>query len=140
MLLAVMCACVSVHAHSVVSDSLRPHGLQPARLLCPWDFSGRNIGASCRFPLQGIFSTQGSNPHLLCLLHWQANSFFFFFLISLLKDNCFTEFFCFLSDFDMNQPQVNSLPLYYLGSPQGRETTFQIVQRYYCISQSFVEQ
>ena len=28
------CVCVS---HSVMSDSLRPHGLQPARLLCPWD-------------------------------------------------------------------------------------------------------
>ena len=25
--------------HSVVSNSLRPHGLQPARLLCPWGFS-----------------------------------------------------------------------------------------------------
>ena len=26
---------------SVVSDSKRPHGLQPTRLLCPWDFPGR---------------------------------------------------------------------------------------------------
>ena len=26
------------------------------------------------FPLQGIFPTQGSNPRLLCLLHWQADS------------------------------------------------------------------
>ena len=24
-------------SHSVVSDSLQPHGLQPTRLLCPWD-------------------------------------------------------------------------------------------------------
>ena len=24
--------------HWVVLDSLRPHGLQPTRLLCPWDF------------------------------------------------------------------------------------------------------
>ena len=31
--------CVYVLSHSVVSDSLRPHGLQPARLLCPWGFS-----------------------------------------------------------------------------------------------------
>ena len=29
---------------SVVSDSYRPHGLQPTRLLLPWDFSGRCIG------------------------------------------------------------------------------------------------
>ena len=31
-------------SHSVVSDSVRPHGLQPARLLCPWDFPGKNAG------------------------------------------------------------------------------------------------
>ena len=29
--------------HSVVSDSLQPHGLYPARLLCPWDSPGKNI-------------------------------------------------------------------------------------------------
>ena len=29
----------------------------------------------CQFTLQGIFPTQGLNPHLLCLLHWQAGSF-----------------------------------------------------------------
>ena len=29
---------------------------------------------SCHALLQGIFPTQGSNPHLLCLLHWQAGS------------------------------------------------------------------
>ena len=29
---------------SVVSDSLRPHGLQPARLLGPWDFPGSTTG------------------------------------------------------------------------------------------------
>ena len=28
----------------------------------------------CYFLLQGIFPTQGSNLHLLCLLHWQADS------------------------------------------------------------------
>ena len=27
-----------------MSDSLQPHGLQPARLLCPWDSSGKNTG------------------------------------------------------------------------------------------------
>ena len=41
------------------------------RLLCPWDFPGRNAGMSCHFPLQGIFLTQGLNPHLL---HWQVDS------------------------------------------------------------------
>ena len=39
--------------------TLQPHGLYSARLLCPWDFPGRNPGVGCHFPL---FSTQGSNP------------------------------------------------------------------------------
>ena len=44
---------------------LWPHGLSPASLLCPWDSSGKNTGVVCRFLLQGIFLTQGSNPGLL---------------------------------------------------------------------------
>ena len=48
----------------VVSDSLRPHGLYPTRLLCPWDFPGNSTGVDCHFLLQGIFPTQGSNPGL----------------------------------------------------------------------------
>ena len=53
-------------SHSVVSDSSRPHGLQPTRLFPPWDSPGKNTGMGCHFLLQGIFSTQGSNlglPH-----------------------------------------------------------------------------
>ena len=56
---------------SVGSDSLQPHGLQPTRFLCPCNFSGKNTGVGCHFLLQGIFPTQGSNPHLL---HWQVGS------------------------------------------------------------------
>ena len=46
------------------------------RLLCPENFSGKNTGVGCLqyFLLQGIFPTQGLNPHLLYLLHWQVNS------------------------------------------------------------------
>jgi len=43
---------------------LWPHGLQPARLLCPWDFPGKNIGVGCHSLLQGIFLTQGLNQGL----------------------------------------------------------------------------
>ena len=57
-----------------MSDSLWPHGLYPARVLCPWDSPGKNTGVSCHSLLQEIFPTQGSNPRLLCLLHWQAGS------------------------------------------------------------------
>ena len=33
--------------HSVVSDYLRSHGLQPTRVLCPWDFPGKSTGVGC---------------------------------------------------------------------------------------------
>ena len=59
---------------SVVSDFSWPHGLMPSRLLCPWDSPGKNTGVSCHALLQGIFLTQGFNPHLLHLLHWQVGS------------------------------------------------------------------
>ena len=49
---------------SVVSDSLWHYGLQPPRLLQPWDFPGLNTGVSCHFLLQGIFPTQGSTSHI----------------------------------------------------------------------------
>ena len=61
-------------SHSVVSDSLRLYGLYPTRLPCPWDSPGKNTGVGCHALLQGIFLTQGLNPHVLCLLHWQAGS------------------------------------------------------------------
>ena len=58
-----------------MSNSVTPwtvaHGLEPTRLLCPWDFPGKNAGVGCHFLLQGIVSAQGSNP---CLLHWQVGS------------------------------------------------------------------
>ena len=34
-----VCVCMCVCECSVVSDSLQPHGLYPARLMCPWGFS-----------------------------------------------------------------------------------------------------
>ena len=46
------------------SSSLRPWGLQPTRLLCPWDSPGKHTGVGCHALLQGIFPTQGSNPGL----------------------------------------------------------------------------
>ena len=38
------------------------------------DSPGKNTGLGYRAFLQGIFPTQGSNLHLLCLLHWQVGS------------------------------------------------------------------
>ena len=39
-------------SRSVVSDSLQPHGLQPTRLLRPWDSPGKNTGVGCHCLLQ----------------------------------------------------------------------------------------
>ena len=57
-------------SHSVVSDSLQTHGLQPARLLCPWDFPGKNSGVSCHFLLQVCMFTK---TYLLSKLCTQLN-------------------------------------------------------------------
>ena len=40
------------------------HGISP----------GKNTGVGCHFQLQGVFLTQGLNPRLLHLLHWQVDS------------------------------------------------------------------
>ena len=47
-------------SHSVMSDSLRPHGLYS-----PWNCPGQNTGMGRLSLLQGIFPSQGSNPGLL---------------------------------------------------------------------------
>ena len=52
-------------SHSVTSDSLQPHRLYPARLLCPRDSPGKNTGVDSHFLLQGVFLTQGPNLGLL---------------------------------------------------------------------------
>ena len=52
-------------SRSVVSDSLWPHELQPARLLSPWNSPGKNTRVGCQSLLQGIFLTQESNSGLL---------------------------------------------------------------------------
>ena len=41
-------------SHSVMSYSSRPHGLQPARLLHPWDFPGKSTGVGCHCLLRRI--------------------------------------------------------------------------------------
>ena len=81
---SIACAC------SVVSDSLRPHELQPIRLLGPWNFPGKNTGVDFHFPLQGDLPNPGiktTSPALeadsLLLSHVEAlkqlfESFFFF--------------------------------------------------------------
>ena len=52
----------------IISNFLRPYGLQLARRLSPWDSPGMNTGVDCHALFQGL------NLCLLCLLHWQAGS------------------------------------------------------------------
>ena len=80
-LLGKLCFVQSYLTHCVPAEFL-----QLCRTLCdPMDFSlpgssvhgdspGKNTGVGCHALLQRIFLTQGSNLHLLCLLHWQASS------------------------------------------------------------------
>ena len=63
-------AVLSRFSHGWLSDPM--DYIQPTRLLCPWDSPGNNTGVSCHTLFQGIFRTQGWNPRLLHLLHWQA--------------------------------------------------------------------
>ena len=54
---------------SIMSDFLLPHGLQPARLLCPWGFSRQEywIGLPC--PPPGDLPTGSSLRDRTCISH-----------------------------------------------------------------------
>ena len=54
-----------VRGRLVVSDSLWPHGLQPTRLLCPWNFPGKSFEVGCHSLPQKISPAQGLNPGIL---------------------------------------------------------------------------
>ena len=75
---SVLCVCISIAAlqigssvpsfqiphccYLVVSKSVRPHGLQPAGFLCPWDSLGKSTGVGCHALLQGIVPDPGIGP------------------------------------------------------------------------------
>ena len=63
-------AAVSLLACSVMSDSLWPHGLYPARLFYPWDFLSKNTGVGCHVLLhEGILHCRRI---LICWAIWEA--------------------------------------------------------------------
>ena len=47
---------------TVISDSVRPHGQQPTRFLCPWDSPGNNTGVGCHLLLHYIVTRMAKNP------------------------------------------------------------------------------
>ena len=86
-------------------DSLQSCGLYPAKPLCPWDFTGENIGVDCHVLLKGIFLIQELNSQSSPVL---ADGFFtaepqgkacfnFTFSFNLLKYSFiyFSEFYSF---------------------------------------------
>ena len=49
-------------SHAFVPDSLQPHGLQPARLLCPWNSLGQEYWSRLPFPPPGDVPNPGIKP------------------------------------------------------------------------------
>ena len=60
---------LSLPTQSFMSDSLQHHVLQPARVLCPWDFPRQEYCTGLPFPTPADLSDSGSNLCLLQLLH-----------------------------------------------------------------------
>ena len=60
-----LCVYVRVHVHvcALIRDQL--FATPQPRLLCPWNFPGKNTGVGCHLFLQEIFQTRGSNLRLL---------------------------------------------------------------------------
>ena len=56
-------------SHSVVSDSSWPQGLQPTRLLCPWDFPGKSTGVGCHCLLR--IACGGEHKHYCLFFLWR---------------------------------------------------------------------
>ena len=56
-------------SHSVMSDSSRPPGLQPTRLICPWDFPGKSTGVVCHCLPKARVSKK-KNAHMIMSVFW----------------------------------------------------------------------
>ena len=67
-----MCVCAQSFQSCL---TLQPCGLQPAKVLYPWDSPGKNTGVGCRCPSPGDLADPRIEPaFLLQLLHWQMGS------------------------------------------------------------------
>ena len=75
-------------SRSVVSDSSRPHGLQPTRLLRPWDFPGKSAGVGCHCLLQGnVWENVKFSISILGIV-WMLKPLSCFFWVYAQKWNC----------------------------------------------------
>ena len=80
-----------------MSDTQRPHGLQPSRFLSPWDFPGKNTGVGCHHLLRSgslvtfILPSPADNPFFLKFLKY-INIYFFISLHWVLVAACGISF------------------------------------------------
>ena len=109
---ACVCVCARMHAHVCTLTGLCLTLCDPVDCSLP----GSSVHGIFQAEILGQVavshsrrSFQPRDQTFISCVSCTGRRILFFF--SLLKDNCFTEFFCFLSDFDVNQPQANSLPL-----------------------------
>ena len=58
-------------SRSVMSDPQQPHGLQPTRLLRPWDFPGRSTGVGCHCLLRLIKLTKIKHKEQIWKTTWE---------------------------------------------------------------------
>ena len=76
--LHMLCSCLVTKSCPTL---LYPHGLQPTRLLCPWDFPGKNTGVGCHLPF--LFPGDRPNPGIKPMSPaLQADFFFLFFFFT----------------------------------------------------------
>ena len=91
LILEFMCVFVCASC-SVTSNSFRPHGLQHARTLCPWDSPGKNTGMGCCALLHGSSQPRDWTPGLLhgrqifyCLRHFILSGIYVLSILSWLR-------------------------------------------------------
>ena len=78
-------------------NSSRPHGLQPTRLCCPWDFPGKSTGVGCHCLLRSAVSREGLKLSPLKPINnsWEIKQKDRIWLIKI-KSNLFFFFLCML--------------------------------------------
>ena len=86
-------------SHWVASNSQRPHGLQPTRLLCPWDFPGKSTGVGYHCLLRLLVSPGNFTLRTEASLNYLHSIYVFDLSLSSLFINylCFLKFWLFFS-------------------------------------------
>ena len=111
-----------------MSDSLQPRGLQPARLLCPWDSPGKNTGVGCHSLPRGS-SPPGDHTLVSCtagrfFIIWATWEALFLMWMSSISFSC-------LIAMARNSAQH--------GIEVARETPLSVTQRWVSLAQGFVD-